>query len=129
MRKIVVDYPLAPVELKPVPIEAYTGEKPALIFIARRCGIKRQPSVSRKIDFHPAVCIAFPDDVIAAEVVVLTRQEAGDVTRRDSDGTEHHSHRRGKVFAVAGAANKQKIGEWVGAMRAGKIERVGVVRN
>src|SRR5690348_15977974 len=117
MRKVIVDDPLAPSELKPVPIKTNAGEKPIAIFTARRRWVECHPAVGGEVDFDPAVRIALPDDVLAAEIIVLTWQKAGDVARRDSDGTKHYRHGGSEVFAVASAADKQKIGEWVGTMR------------
>src|SRR6185437_3573290 len=128
MRKIIVDDPFAPGELKPVPIKAYARENAGVVSTNRRRGIERYPAVSMKVNFHPAVRITLPDDVIAAEVVLLAGQKAGDVARGNPDGTEHHCHRRSEVFAVAGAANKQKIGDRVGDLRASTLKGLGVMR-
>src|SRR5579859_4379712 len=127
MRKVVIDHPLAPCELEPVPIESDARKHPGLHFVRGRRWIKGYPAINGEINFYPAVRIAFPDDVIAAEIVVLAGQEAGYVAGWDSDGAEHHGHRCCEVFAMTRATNKQKIGERVSSMRAGKIKRVGVM--
>ncbi len=128
VREIVIDDPFAPGELEPVPIQREPREKAACVSISRRSGIERDPAIAGEIDLDPGVRVALADDVVAGEVVVFAGQKSGDVTRGNPHGAQHHRHRRGEIFAVAGAAHEKKIGERIVGPGAAQIERVGVMR-
>src|SRR5580692_5554348 len=127
MDEIVIDDPFAPGKLKPVPIEGEPREKCVSFSISRRSGIESDPAVTGEIGFDPSVSVAGADDVVAAEVVVFTRQKSADVTRRDSQIAQHDGHGGGKIFAMSGAAGEKEIGERIVGLGAGEVERVGVM--
>src|SRR5580700_8945967 len=126
--EIVIDNPFAPGELKPVPIKGEPGEESISFSISRRSGIESDPAVSGEIRFDPSVSVACADNVVAAQIVVFTRQESADVTRGDSEVAQHDGHGGGEIFAVSGAAREEKIGQRIVRLGAAKIERVSVMR-
>src|SRR5262249_12288613 len=65
--KIVVDYPLVPGQPAPVGDEVQTGNHSSLCPARRWSRIKYHPAVSRKVRFHPAVCVAGTHNVIASK--------------------------------------------------------------
>src|ERR1700722_3615885 len=108
--EIVIDDPLAPGELKPVPIQGEPRENSISFSISRRSGIESDPAIRGEIGFDPGVSIAGADNVVAAEVVVLTGQKSADVTRGDTQIAQHNGHGGGEIFAVSGAAGEKEIG-------------------
>src|SRR5271155_1142967 len=79
VREIVIDDPLAPGELKPVPIQGEPREKSTSFSISRRSGIESDPAIPGEVGFDPGVGVAGANDVVAAEVVVFTGQKSADV--------------------------------------------------
>src|SRR5437870_4104860 len=75
MRKVVVDDPFVPRQLQPVPIGADPRKKPFGV-APRRRGVERQPAIAREIDLHPGVRVTRAHNVVAPDIVVLTRKEA-----------------------------------------------------
>src|SRR5258708_8875583 len=119
--EVVADYPFAPSDVDRVGIVAQPGQKGGLVFRSRRGGIKYLPFIAGKIDFHPAMRVARANDVISAQVVVFTREEAIDFTRRNSERAQHDSHCRSKVFAVARAGLEKKMSERIVPWFPGQI--------
>src|SRR6202034_2885924 len=74
--EIVIDDPFAPGVLNPAPKEAEPREESVSLSISGRSGIESDPAVTGKVGFDPGVCVAGANDVIAAEVVVLTGQKS-----------------------------------------------------
>src|SRR3984957_17083713 len=107
VREIVIDDPLAPGELKPVPIQGEPREEATSFSISRRSGIESDPAIRGKIGFDPGVGVAGADNVIAAEVVVFSGQKSADVTRGNSEAAQHDGHGGGEIFAVSGAAGEK----------------------
>src|SRR5580700_3076462 len=63
--EIVIDDPLAPGELKPVPIQGEPREESISLSISRRSGIESDPAIRGEIRFDPSVSIARADNVVA----------------------------------------------------------------
>src|SRR3984885_3600380 len=110
MAEIVIDDPLAPGELKPVPIQGEPRENSIAFSISRRSGIESDPAVLREIGFDPGVSVAGANNVVPAEVVVFTGQKSADVTPTHAPIAQHDGHGGVEIFAVSGAAGEKKIG-------------------
>ena len=128
VREIVIDDPFAPCKLEPVPVKPEARKESVVGPISRRSGIKSDPAVARKINFHPGVRVAFAHDVVAADVVEFAGKESAHVPRGNAERTQHHRHRRGEILAMSRAANEEEIGERVCLPRAAQIQCVGVAR-
>ena len=127
MREVIVDHPLVPTQLKPIPIKAEPAEEAAL-FIRRGSRVEGHPAVAGKVNFYPRVGVTAADDVVAADVVVFARQKSGGVARGNADGAKHDGHRRGEILAMSSAASEKEICERI-FTRGSEIQRIGVVRN
>src|ERR1700730_11842636 len=99
MNEIVIDDPLARGDRNPAQIQGQPREESVSLSISRRSGIESDPAVSREIGSHPGVRMAGADNVVAAEVVVFTRQKSANVTRGDSQVAQHNGHGGGEIFA------------------------------
>src|SRR5579872_203324 len=103
MHEIIVDNPLVPLQLEPVPIARELGERSRRDFLSGRRGIKRQPAKCREENFYPAMRIAGAHDKISAYIVIFSREESVDDSRGDALRPQHHGHGGSEVFAVSRA--------------------------
>src|ERR1700682_5953817 len=106
MGKVVPDHPFAPSDLQPIGILPEAGKEISGVLWRGGRGIEYLPFVSWKIDFHPAVRVAGANDVVAAQVVVLARQEAVHLARGNAQCSQHDGHRGSEILAMSGARFK-----------------------
>src|ERR1043166_10329313 len=88
MREIVTDHPVVPGQFRPVDEIGKPRKKTGGNGRCVRRGIKNDPAVSREIGFDPTVRVTRTHNVIAAQFVELTRQEAVYFARRNTQRSE-----------------------------------------
>src|SRR5262249_40544902 len=85
------------------------------------------PSVFRKVNFDPGVCVLLADDIATGNVVVLSAAESIYYAGGNTQRPQHHGHGGSEIFAVAFFAIEEEISQGISVGRVTKLQGVAKV--
>ncbi len=127
VREVVINNPFIPIELQPVEVHAEAGEETGAGFLARGSGIKGDPTAAGKVGFYPTVSVAGANDIVAADVVEFSGEEAVYFAGGNAQGAKHDGHGGSEIFAMSSTRFEEEMSKRVFTRLAGKIQSVGKI--
>src|SRR5207247_9197416 len=111
MAKVIIYDPLPPERCHGVHVQHGAIPTSRCRSRPRRGRIEFNPSVARKIDFNPGMCVTGADHVLRPDIVEFSTAKPCCHARGNSQSSQHHLHSRGEVSPLSSLTSETAIAQ------------------